>query len=291
MSINISQRIYKAVMPAIMALPLQVMAATTIEMPDNAPNHADVHLTVTTNTGSELQLEVQHTPLARVLNSLAQQINIPIHYSVLPKNLVTATCVGATLKEILECLLAEKAGLVFRYAKQTGNSKEIAEAWIMGSSLSDLPAQNGDCAAATVKSNSESAVKQASQNHESEPDRAEELLAMAKSKNPEDRAAAMSAILTDGIETTAAVKATLEDALTDQDASVRAQAVSTLAHLEDNNATPVLQAALRDSDVDVRLMAVDGITDDATLLNQAMNDSDETVRSLAAAKLEALTQQ
>jgi hypothetical protein len=39
------------------------------------------------------------------------------------------------------------------------------------------------------------------------------------------------------------------------------------------------------------MMAVDGITDDVSLLQQAINDSDETVRSLAAVKLEQLTQE
>jgi hypothetical protein len=38
------------------------------------------------------------------------------------------------------------------------------------------------------------------------------------------------------------------------------------------------------------MMAVDGITDDKALLQQAINDSDETVRSLARVKLEELTQ-
>ena len=86
------------------------------------------------------------------------------------------------------------------------------------------------------------------------------------------------------------VKAALEQALTDQDANVRAQAISSLAHREGSGAAAAIQEALHDSAVDVRMMAVDGITDDIALLQQAINDSDETVRSLAAIKLEELTQ-
>ncbi len=291
MSFTMQRRVCYTVMTAIVAFPLQVMAATT-KMPDKVSDSTDVRLIVSANKGSELQLEVRHTPLAQVLDSLARQINIPIHYSVLPKNVVTATCVGATLKEILACLIAEKAGLVFRYSKTAVNSQDIAEAWIMGSTLAELPAQNGNCAAmTTVKSSSKPTAKQAGKKHDSEPDRVGELLAMAKSKNPEDRASAMGAILSDEIKSAPAIKAALEDALTDQDAAVRAQAVSTLARLEGNDAGAVLQDALHDRDVDVRLMAVDGITDDVTLLSQALNDSDETVRGLAAIKLEALSQQ
>jgi hypothetical protein len=38
------------------------------------------------------------------------------------------------------------------------------------------------------------------------------------------------------------------------------------------------------------MMAVDSITDDKALLQQAINDSDESIRALAATKLEELTQ-
>ena len=289
MPLNMSQRVYNAVIPAILALPLQVMAATT-GMPYKVSDSTDVRLIVSANKGSELELEVRQAPLAQVLDSLARQINIPIHYSVLPNNLVTATCVGATLKEILACLIAEKAGVVFRYSKTAVNGQDIAEAWIMGSTLAELPGQNVGCAALTLNSNSKSSAKPTGKQHESEQDRVGELLAMAKSKNPEDRASAMGAILSDEIKGTPAIKVALEGALTDQDAAVRAQAVSTLARLEGNDAGAVLQEALHDRDVDVRLMAVDGITDDVTLLSQALNDSDETVRGLAAIKLEALSQ-
>ena len=79
--------------------------------------------------------------------------------------------------------------------------------------------------------------------------------------------------------------------MTDQDDSVRAQAISSLSHREGSSAAGAIQEALRDSSVDVRLMAVDSITDDNPLLQQAINDSDETVRSLAATKLEQLTQE
>ncbi len=38
-------------------------------------------------------------------------------------------------------------------------------------------------------------------------------------------------------------------------------------------------------------MAVDAITDDVALLQQAVNDSDEFIRNLALAKLQELTKQ
>lgn len=279
------QRFFKTAMPAIMALPLTTLVATAQPLDVVANN---TRLTVTTHPGSELQLEARNVPLAQVLDSLARQINIPIHYSVLPKTLVTATCVGSTLKQLLGCLISEQANLVFRYSENSANTHDIAEVWLIGSTLTELPSQNKACAPA-MASNGESATTQTGQNQESEK-RADELLAMAQSKNPEDRATAIGALLAEGLKKTPAIKAALEAALADQNASVRAQAVSTLAHIDGNDATPMLQEALHDSDADVRLMAVDSITDNVSLLNQAINDSDETVRSLATAKLEELTQ-
>jgi len=121
-------------------------------------------------------------------------------------------------------------------------------------------------------------------------DQTEELIKMAQSKNPSDRAEAIGALLAGGRKGDPQVKATLLEALADKDANVRAQAISTLAHREGSGATAAIQEALHDHSVDVRIMAVDGITDDAAMLQQAINDSDETVRSLATTKLEELTQ-
>jgi HEAT repeat protein len=111
---------------------------------------------------------------------------------------------------------------------------------------------------------------------------------MAKSKNSTDRADAIGELLAEETQDDPAIKAILEQALTDQDPNVRAQAVSSLTHREGSDAIGIIQEALHDNSVDVRLMAVDSITDDVALLQQAINDNDETIRSLAAVKLEQL---
>ena len=129
------------------------------------------------------------------------------------------------------------------------------------------------------------------QNAEAEPDQTDDLLKLAQSRNSTEREEAIGALLADWREGDPNVKAALELALTDQDDSVRTQAISSLSHREGSSAAGAIQEALRDSSVDVRLMAVDSITDDNPLLQQAINDSDETVRSLAATKLEQLTQE
>lgn len=118
------------------------------------------------------------------------------------------------------------------------------------------------------------------------------MLNIAQSENAAARADAIGALLGIGRKDDPQMKAMLEKAVHDQDANVRAQAVSTLTHRDDfrENATEIIQEAMQGSSVDVRLMAVDGITDEVGLLQQAINDSDETVRGIAEIKLEQLTQ-
>lgn len=271
----------------VMALCLGCAGVTATEKPVNASDKTITDLVTTGDKGSELQLEVRQMPLTQVLESIAQKTRVPIHYSVLPEGLVTATCVGTNLKQVLECLLSRETGVIARYSRSSANIYEVAEVWILGSTLNSYPAASAGCA--TTAGEAKVWLKKV-RNVDAEPDLTDELLKMSASKNPEERANAIGALLAEGREDDPAVKAALEAALSDQDANVRAQAISSLAHREGSDAAAAIQAALHDDSADVRMMAVDGITDDIALLQQAMNDSDETVRSLAAIKLEDITQ-
>ncbi len=243
--------------------------------------------------GSEFQLEVRQMPLVQVLKELANKTTVPIHYSVLPEGLITATCVGSSLKPVLECLLNHKADIIVRYSngKTTNAKKEhIAEAWVLGSKL-EAVANSESC-------NADSKQGSMGLNHtnvaepQSKPDQSDMLLTVSRSGTPQERADAIGNLLAIGRQNDPKIREMLEEAMHDPDADVRAQAVSTLTHREDysENAVEVIQEALQDSSVDVRIMAVDGITDNVGLLQQALNDSDETVRVTAKLKLEELMQ-
>lgn len=260
--------------------------------PAKSVTKASTNLAISDDKGSELQLEVRQMPLAQVLDSISHKTRTPIHYSVLPDGLVTATCVGTTLKQVLECLLDRKADLIVRYPRKSDKVEakgQVAEAWILGSRLDGTTAK-ADCSATDEINKGSLSLRKNYQDTEAESDRTDELLKMAQSKNPEERVEAIGALMAGGREGDPAVKAALEQALTDKDDNVRAQAISSLSHREGGGAVGAIQEALHDNSVDVRLMAVDGITDDIALLQQAINDSDETVRSLAETKLQQLTQ-
>jgi len=126
-------------------------------------------------------------------------------------------------------------------------------------------------------------------NEPSTPDQIDALLERAKSNNPVDRVDAISRLLTVGKAGDASVRTVLEEALADNYANVRAQAISSLARSEGSDVTAALQVALNDSDASVRLMAVDSMGNNTALLQQALTDNDATVRELAKIRLESLS--
>ena len=268
------------------------VARTSDKAPPVPADKAHTDLVISDSQGAEFQMEVRQMPMSQVLEEIALKSKVPIHYSVLPEGLVTATCAGSTLKQVLECLLDRKADLIVRYQRSpanVGSQGQVAEAWILGSRL-DGSIARADCPAAGAAGKASLTLNMHENDANAESDQTDSLLKSAESKIPAERAEAIGALLSGGRKGDPAVKAALEQALTDQDANVRAQAISSLAHREGSGATAAIQEAMHDKSTDVRMMAVDGITDDTALLQQAINDSDETVRSLARVKLEELTQ-
>ena len=99
-----------------------------------------VEWVISDDKGSELQLEVRQMPLERVFSTVTAKTGVPIHYSVVPEGLVTATCVGATLNQVMECLLAHKADLIVRYHRpstqtqaRVSDKNQPVEMWVLGS--------------------------------------------------------------------------------------------------------------------------------------------------------------
>lgn len=276
----------KHVLAYVLAILSACASLASAQLPFKKANKAHVDLIFGDNKGSELQIQAKQMPMADVIDSIAGKTNVPIHYSVLPEGLVTATCVGESLKPVLDCLLNKKADVIVRYPRNNENGTDkakIAEAWILGSRLDGVPAKV-DCAVPAGNGKGSLAINQNGQRAVDK--RIKELLELAESSEAEERTEAMGSLLATGRKGDPEIKAALENGLRDKNANVRAQAISTLAHLEGNDALPEIREAMGDSSVDVRMMAVDGITNDVTLLQQAVNDSDETVRNLAAMKLE-----
>jgi hypothetical protein len=256
----------------------------------NNPDGQNIRLVITEDIGAELQLEARQAPLAKVLDTIANQTGVRINYTVLPDGLVTATCVGSTVKQVMECLLVRKADLVFRYSRQASKTDPLGkpvEAWVLGAKFGLGQANSVACTSPGTQQQAMQKAENAKTGPES--DETDELLKMATSKVPAQRAEAIGRLMAGGREGDISVRETLEAALSDKDARVRVQAVSSLAHREGAAAVaPALHEALRDSDASVRLTAVDNAGADVALLQQALTDSDATVRQLAGIRLEPL---
>lgn len=256
-------------------------------------NDATVSLIISKNIATALQLEARQAPLPQVLDKITKTTGVPIHYSVLPEGRVTATCVGATLKQILECILNGKADLIFRYPHKTvwnTPKNTLEEVWVLGAKFDAISPSvtSADCEA-TVLQQQDQLQAMRDQKHAESTDshQTDAMIKMTQSKDPAERAQGIGGLLAEK-PGDPVIKATLEAALSDSNADVRAQAISSFAHRNEEGTEAALQTAMQDESVDVRVMAVDSAGNNTVLLQQALTDKDENVRSLAALKLETL---
>jgi hypothetical protein len=246
------------------------------------------------SVNTALQVEAKQANLAKLLDEIALKTGIKLHYSVLPKVPVTATCVGATAKQVLECLLGANVDMAFRYpenkAVASGQQVNPEEVWILGSSLHAQDNAGNGCALSSAGVTSKLVGENGSTDNVSP---IQQLLRQVNAKSVNERADAIANLAVDeGSKNDASVRTALEKALSDKSAQVRAQAINALAFREGEAAVSGhLQQALQDSDASVRMMAVDNIESDTTLLQQALQDKDTAVRDLAQLKLDVLSKQ
>ncbi|MGJ0492381.1 HEAT repeat domain-containing protein [Methylobacter sp.] len=261
----------------------------------NRLEEQSVRVIMTEDTGAELQLEARQAPLAQVLNRIATQTGVRINYSVLPEGLVTATCVGPTVKQVLECLLARKADLIFRYPSQAAKTvslKQPAEVWVLGAKFDVNQTNSETCISTGFQQQATQKLVDAkvdTAQTEPEPDETDELVKMAKSENPAERAEAIGRLMAAGRKDDASIKEALETALSDEDARVRVRALTSLSYREGAEAAAALRDAIHDKDERVRLIAVDRAGDDVALLQQALTDEAEIVRQLATIRLKSIS--
>lgn len=233
----------------------------------------------------EWRLEVRQANLPKLLDEIAARTGSKIHYTVLPETPVDATCVGSGVKGLLQCLLGSDVDMAFRSAGKTDGVSPLQseEVWIMGSSLASRQPVSRQCAEVSPAPVS---------TEESKAEKAEQWLRLAKARDPKQRALALAELASVDAAFDAEARVALQNALSDKNAMVRAQAIGALASREGEAAVgEQLRRALGDGNVDVRLMAVDNIEQDMALLQLATEDAEPAIRIMAEAKLEQLNKQ
>ncbi|MGY6215809.1 HEAT repeat domain-containing protein [Methylolobus aquaticus] len=257
------------------------------------PSDVPRNVVATRTASGFLTLDARAAPLGAAIDELSRVAGVAIHYSVLPKEVVTATCAGTSLLTVLACLVGPAVNVVAvdaADAARGGSEGQANGLWITGSSLAPRGETGesgaGGCTPAAGRKpiRSDRDIRTARLTRKEKAD----LIEKSTGQDAVQRADAVARLVLETGQGDVELRRVLEAGLTDKDARVRVQAVYGLAREPSPEALPALREALHDVDPDVRLMAVDSIGADAAmrpLLEEALGDSDETVRQVAATKL------
>jgi hypothetical protein len=201
---------------------LPVAAAISVNTADPAKTIPTIQIIQPIPNDSGLRLEARQAQLGKILKELADKTGAVIHYSVLPEAPVTATCAGANIWQLMDCLVAKQVGMVTNKPE----SGKPAEFWLLGTSV-------GSCKAMTVEPIAQKVQAAAEQQHK--PTAAEQaeidqgnqnqsnaLLEKFKtSKDKGDRAEALNNLVAVGKIDDLNIRNALEEAMQDKDASIR----------------------------------------------------------------------
>ncbi len=275
---------------------LLLVAADALASTDNVSNALqtgqsyNIQITLSKQADTAIRLEARTAPLRKILKAIADKTGAQIHYSVLPAAPVTATCVGANVGQVMDCLVAKQVGLVAHKPQKD----KPAEFWLLGSSV-------GSCQAVTVVPSEppiqaeteqqltpevQAEIDQGNQNQ------SDKLISQFKNaKDKAERAEALNNLISVGKIDDPNVRNALQDAMADKNEGIRAQALETLANLDQDNLADYVDKAMQDPSPEVRMAALNKATGQVDLLERAVADKDRTVSQYAASLLKALKKQ
>lgn len=251
------------------------------------------------NDDGSLHLEIEQVPLGQIFKIIEAQTGVRLHASLISSKLVTATCAGTTLG-VLKCLLGREVNLIYRYSGKSSAGYSmplLTDVWVLNSNPGErrLASDTRICSTTENLNKTIQDGRQASPEEQIaalrlEQDETEKLIELAQSANPMRRQEALSRLVFADQTYDYKVSEILKDALQDQNAGVRAQAVSVLARRNSPETDSALTEALHDSDVGVRLMVVSNAGKNIYLLESALSDPNRLVRNLARMKLNKISE-
>lgn len=253
-----------------------------------------------------LSIAAQRAPWRRVLERIAEKTGIRFRSAAPLAGSVSVSIEPLPVRQALERLLGPGAGFICRYERATDSGAIDAlpaEVWILGGErFARSEARSNDRDHSSGETNytifDVGAVPDQAGTVDVPPGTAEgaeidALLELAAADDPALRVQALSALGDRGAAHDDSVRSTLEAALADRDAGVRGQALQALAIRGGGEAMKYLKQGLADPDPGVRMVVVERVEPKAggiALLQEALADADEAVRSLAAARLEGAEQ-
>lgn len=231
-----------------------------------------------------IAVDARSVSLARIFDKLASTLRVPIHYAQVPETGVSMACYGASLLEIMRCLLGTDSDLVFTYSGVPARGKPHGDL----TSLKVLASTFERQTYAELEGTKNSPLM-ANQGTVPPALTLEGVIAMTRSPVEQEKLNGFSKLRElRGVNADVVLRAFLEG-LADRNGDVRAEAVMGLVKVDGVDVSKLLAQALLDKDVSVRLAALDVMKvdkDNFGLVEPLLNDPDDTVRELAAMRLQ-----
>lgn len=262
-----------------------------------------------------LSIEARQSPWTEVLNAVREKTGIRFNCSLPLAGSVTVSFTALPVKQALERLFGPEAHFVLRYPNSPDRAVPSAvpkEVWVLGKVPGDrrdtTPTPDGTVvgeisASAGIASpdpgplletlDLEAKLTREPGDTPNEPEEISKLIEMTKADDPAIRLQALSALSGSDKIDEVALRAALDGALVDQDASVRGYAVQAIAGQGGAEAMDHLWQAMLDPDPVVRVMAVESVVPQEqgiALIEAALSDPDEAVRSAAMLRLNEMEQ-
>lgn len=262
--------------------------------------------------GGLLSLHARKKPWAEVLGELTKKTGVHFHSALPLEGSVTVSIVAVPIEKALEHLFGPEADFMLRYPQGADASASSAvpnDVWVLGKVLrggsqadrendatplpgpaaSNLPLDSGKALEGPMPTGNFAAAEDTHADRTLiEEQSIDNLIVMTGNQEPQLRIHALAALSEGGLADEGAVRSALDAALDDKNANVRAYAVQALAGRGGPELAAILGRALRDPDPNVRIMAVDQMVPQdqgITLLQEALSDTNETVRTIAAERL------
>lgn len=234
-----------------------------------------------------LSVEARQQSWHKLLRQIHKKTGMFIHPTS-SQGSVTVSFRGLSAGDALRRLFGRDISFVLVYRSRRSSPTSFpfpAEAWIVGAELAGQTKTRGAAHKAQPVSPASTSI---SQPVAGDSEVKASLMEMTQSNNPTIRVQGLSELSEGSKADAATLRSILTHAVNDPDASVRGYAIQALAHRGGDDVMGYLWLALQDPDPSVRILAIQsvGSQDQARpLLQQALSDKDETVRSIAASLL------
>lgn len=224
-----------------------------------------------------------------VLNKVTDRTGIQIYLRRPLEGTITTSFSELPLRQAFEHLLGADANFIFQYPKDDSSrptSDLVPTAiWVLGKQKRE----RSDSASLDERKESNRASRVWGESQESKPMPVDELIEMTRSELPSVRIQGLKELSVGEQADETTFNEALDSALVDHDPGVRAQAIEIVAGRGGAEAMDHMWQALRDPDPAVRMMAVQSVEpkdQGLALLQEALSDTDESVRAMASLSLQ-----